>query len=150
MGICPVETEAVTYTRRKVKGKRQADLDQLPQVERHHVLSEEDCICMDCSSKLKEIGSQIVRREVVFIPATLECVNHIQHNYKCWSCSQKDPIDKIIKADIPKPVLNHSMGSSSVIAHVIYQKLEQKVPTYRQESFWNNMGLSVTRRELSN
>lgn len=66
------------------------------------------------------------------------------------TCSQEGPVDKIIKADLPKPVLNHSLGSSFVIAHVIYQKLEQKVPTYRQESFWQNLGLSVTRKELSN
>ena len=146
----PVETEVITYKRKKVKGKRLADLDQLPQVDQHHELLEEDCVCQDCSSPLKEIGSQRIRREVVFIPATLECVNHIQHSYKCLTCSQKSPVDKIIKADLPKPALNHSLGSSSVIAHVIYQKLEQKVPTYRQESFWQNLGLSVTRRELSN
>lgn len=146
----PVETEVITYKRRKVKGKRQADLNQLPQVDQHHKLSEEDCICQNCPSPLKEIGSQCIRREVVFIPATLECLNHIQHSYKCQTCSQNNPVDKIIKADIPKLALNHSLGSSSVIAHVIYQKLEQKVPTYRQESFWQNLGLSVTRRELSN
>ena len=77
----PVETEVITYKRKKVKGKRLADLDQLPQVDQHHELLEEDCVCQDCSSPLKEIGSQRIRREVVFIPATLECVNHIQHSY---------------------------------------------------------------------
>jgi hypothetical protein len=42
------------------------------------------------------------------------------------------------------------MASASIVAEVAYQKIEQKVPTYRQEPYWIRLGLSVSRTELSN
>ena len=63
-------------------------------------------------------------------------VDHIQHAYKCPHCSENGINDKIIKAPVPKAPLNHSLGSSTIIAHTIYQKYQLKVPNYRQEADW--------------
>ncbi|NYS36778.1 IS66 family transposase zinc-finger binding domain-containing protein, partial [Streptococcus danieliae] len=38
---------------------------------------------------LKEIGTELKRRELVFIPAQLKRLDHIQHAYKCQTCSEK-------------------------------------------------------------
>ncbi|MBF9619444.1 transposase [Streptococcus pseudopneumoniae] len=51
-----------------------------------------------------------------------------------------------MKAPIPKAPLAHSLGSASIIAHTIHQK----VPNYRQEEDWARMGLPITRKEISN
>ncbi|WP_057569387.1 IS66 family transposase, partial [Streptococcus pneumoniae] len=88
--------------------------------------------------------------ELVFIPAQLKRVDHIQHAYKCQTCSKNNPSDKIVKAPVPKAPLAHSFGSVSIIAHTIHQKFNLKVPNYRQEEDWARMGLPITRKEISN
>lgn len=116
----------------------------------HYELSEEEQYCSDCHEKLKEIRSWPARKELVFIPAQLKRLDHIQHAYKCEHCSLNNETDKIIKAPVPKAPLAHSYGSSSIIARTIYQKYELKVPAYRQENDWQKMGLPVQRQDLVN
>ncbi|COB56060.1 transposase [Streptococcus pneumoniae] len=144
----PVEREEITYKRKKSKGKRQALLAQFDSEEVHHQV--EESICPDCQGDLKEIGASLQRQELVFIPAQLKRVDHIQHAYKCQTCSKNNPSDKIVKAPIPKAPLAHSLGSASIIAHTIHQKFNLKVPNYRQEEDWARMGLPITRKEISN
>ena len=145
-----VEVETITYTRKKPTGKRQDIFEQFTPELVHHELLGEACVCPECQHALKEIGSCIQRKELVFIPAQLKRVDHIQHSYKCPHCSENGTNDKIIKAPVPKAPLNHSLGSSTIIAHTIYQKYQLKVPNYRQEADWNKMGLPITRKELTN
>lgn len=97
--------EIITYKRKKNKVKRQAVLEAFPAEEVHHELSEADRICSDCHHSLKEIGSWTVRKELVFIPAQIKRLDHIQHAYKCEQCSLNNEADKIIKAAIPKAPL---------------------------------------------
>ncbi|WP_050207081.1 IS66 family transposase, partial [Streptococcus pneumoniae] len=129
-------------------GKRQALLAQFDSEEVHHQV--EESIYPDCQGDLKEIGASLQRQELVFIPAQLKRVDHIQHAYKCQTCSKNNPSDKIVKAPIPKAPLAHSLGSASIIAHTIHQKFNLKVPNYRQEEDWARMGLPITRKEISN
>ncbi len=103
MEMFPVETEEITYKRKKSKGKRQALLAQFDSEEVHHQV--EESICSDCQGDLKEIGATLQRQELVFIPAQLKRIDHIQHAYKCQACSDKNPSDKIVKAPIPKAPL---------------------------------------------
>ena len=144
------EQETITYTRKKIKGRRQDIFQQFTPEFVHHELLGEACVCPECQHALKEIGSSIQRQEIVFIPAQLKRVDHIQHAYKCPHCSENGAHDKIIKAPVPKAPLNHSLGSSSIIAHTIHQKFQLKVPNYRQEADWNKMGLPITRKEMTN
>ena len=144
----PVDTEVITYKRRKVKGKRQVLLSQFKAEEVHHRL--EDCTCPDCHGELKEIGASLQRQELVFIPAQLKRLDHVQHAYKCLKCSQENDRDKIIKAPVPKAPLAHSLGSASIIAHTIHQKFNLKVPNYRQEEDWAKMGLPISRKAMAN
>lgn len=148
--IYPVETEIITYKRRKSRGVRQAIFNQFTPEVVHHELKGEDCTCPDCHGPLKEIGSCVQRQELVFIPAQLKRVDHVQHAYKCQSCSEESHVDKIIKAPVPKAPLAHSLGSASIIAHTIHQKFNLKVPNYRQEEDWTKMGLPITRKEIAN
>lgn len=145
--IPDVAVQTITYKRRKHQRKRADLLENLPAEEVHHEL--DDKHCPDCHHKLVEIGSYPVRQEVVFIPAQLKKLEHIQHTYKCQYCSQRDLVDKFIKAKVPKAPLKHGIGSASLIAHTLYQKYELKVPDYRQESDWQKMGLDLSRQMLN-
>lgn len=130
--------QTITY-KRQAHQKKQADLlAAFPVEEVHHELT--DRSCPDCRHQLMEVGAYPVRKELLFIPAQIKRVDHIQHAYKCLYCSSKNLNDKIIKAVVPKAPLNHSLGSASIIAHTLYQKYEMKVPDYRQESYWRKKG----------
>ena len=139
--------QTITYKRQAHKRKRADLLAALPAEEVHHELGDKHC--PDCHHELIEIGKQSVRQELLFIPAQLKRLDHIQHAYKCKYCSQRNYSDKIIKAAVPKAPLNHGLGSASLIAHSLYQKYEMKVPDYRQESDWKKMGLEVSRQMLN-
>ena len=139
--------QTITYKRQAHKRKRADLLAALPAEEVHHELG--DKYCPDCQHELTEIGKQAVRQELLFIPAQLKRLDHIQHAYKCKYCSRRNYSDKIIKAAVPKAPLNHGLGSASLIAHSLYQKYEMKLPDYRQESDWKKMGLEVSRQMLN-
>ncbi len=93
--------QTITYKRKAHKRKRADLLESIPAEKVHH--------------ELTEIGKQPVRQEVIFIPAQLKKLEHIQHAYKCEYCSQRDLTDKIIKAKLPKTPLKHGLGSASLI-----------------------------------
>ena len=139
--------QTITYKRQAHKRKRADLLAALPAEEVHHELGDKHC--PDCQHELTEIGKQAVRQELLFIPAQLKRLDHIQHAYKCKYCSRRNLSDKIIKAAVPKAPLNHGLGSASLIAHSLYQKYEMKLPDYRQESDWKKMGLEVSRQMLN-
>lgn len=144
------QEETITYKRSKRKTKREVVLAAFPSEEVHHELPEDNRYCSDCQHELKEIGCWAVRKELVFIPAQIKRLDHIGHAYKCEHCSLNNETDEIIKAPIPKASLAHSYGSSSIIAHSIYQKYELKIPAYRQENDWQKLGLPIQRQDLVN
>ena len=143
----PDAIQTITYRRQAHTRKRADLLAGFPAEEVHHEL--DDKHCPNCHHELKEIGAYPIRQELLFIPAQLKRLNHIQHAYKCQYCSQRSLSDKIIKAAVPKAPLNHGLGSPSLIAHTLYQKYELKIPDYRQESDWKKMGLEVSRQMLN-
>lgn len=144
------QEETITYKRSKHKAKREYVLSAFPSEEVHHELPEAEQICSDCQHELKEIGSWTVRKELAFIPAQVKRLDHIGYAYKSEHCSLNNETDKIIKAHVPKAHLAHSYGSSSIIAHSIYQKYELKIPAYRQENDWQKLGLPLQRQDLVN
>ncbi|WP_236154203.1 IS66 family transposase zinc-finger binding domain-containing protein, partial [Lactobacillus delbrueckii] len=76
---CPRITETITYKRRKQVGRKQDILDSLPGEEVHHRL--DDLTCPDCQHELKEIGNFCARQELLYIPAQVKRIDHIQHSY---------------------------------------------------------------------
>ncbi|WP_051932677.1 IS66 family transposase [Carnobacterium inhibens] len=139
--------EETPVRRHKKKGHQKEKLAHLPVVE--HLYREENCTCPQCASAMKEMGKEVVREEVVYIPARLENHRHIRLSYSCPSC-EKYGETSIIKAEVPKSPLSGSFASASLIAETIYQKFQQKVPTYRQEAHWTMMNFDIKRTNISN
>ena len=116
---CPRITEIITYKRRKQVGRKQDILASLPGEQVHYRL--DSLTCPDCRHELKEIGLFCARQELLYVPAKVKRIDHIQHPYKCQHCSDKAPADKIIKA-----------------------------PAYRQEKDLRRMGLPLDHKTASN
>lgn len=109
--------------------------------------------CPVCQSDLVKVGSKVVRSEVVYEPAVVKVVQHVQDIYKCKTCGKEgseNPRDTFVKAGTPKPVLPHSIVSPSVAARILYQKYDMGMPLNRQEKDWYNLGLVVNRQTMAN
>ncbi|RDU23247.1 hypothetical protein DWV06_10755 [Anaerosacchariphilus polymeriproducens] len=71
---------------------------------------------------------------------------------KCEKCEKKDSENKspvFVKAEIPAPVLPHSISTPSLVAQVMYQKFVMGLPFNRQEKDWFRMGLVLTRADMA-
>lgn len=133
-------------------GIREEMLENLPtEVIRYEV--ETDGGCPVCEGDLIKVGSKVVRSEVVYEPAVLKVVQHVQDIYKCKNCGRdgsENPKDTFVKAGTPKPVLPHSIVSPSVAARILYQKYDMGIPLNRQEKDWYNLGFVVNRQTMAN
>ena len=110
-------------------------------------------VCPICGEELKEIGKKLIRQEIKFIPATIKIIEYVEYRYKCTDCGtegSKNENSVFVKSDVPKPILNHSFASPSLVAEVMYQKYFSGMPLYRQEQMWSDRGLVLPRSMMAN
>ena len=111
--------------------------------DRVYDLDEEERACPRCGGRVECIGKELVREVFEYVPAKLTLVRYWQMSYRCPAC-RKNGRSVIVRASVPKPLLNHSMVSASVVAEVMYQKYGNAMPLYRQETAWKQLGVSFT------
>lgn len=152
------ETEKiVVHKKKKTKkvqsGIKKAELKNIETETREYILEDDKLNCPECGSKLKKIGTEVVRQEIEYIPAKLKLVNYVRNIYKCDKCgtegSEKET-PTIIKTKTPRALLSHSFASASLATEVIYQKYYMGVPLYRQEKVWDDRGLILPRSMTAN
>lgn len=145
------EDEEITVPthKRKKKGTKASKMAAFPQKEVHHECNEKERQCPNCGDQMNELGTQKVRDEIAFHQAKLETLQHIQHSYCCKTCERSGET-VIKKATVPKPLISNSLGSASVVTETIRQKFEMNVPAYRQIKYWHQIGLDITRENISN
>lgn len=145
------EDEPIKKRPKKVVHRKSMDLSQLPQNTRDYTLDTEDQICPGCGKMMADIGRTAVRKEVDFVPVKLLATTVYQHTYVCTNEQCLQDHGKVItkKADVPKPVISHSMASNAAVTESILTKFIYKVPDYRQEKLWHNRGADFTRQALS-
>jgi len=145
----PVLEEVITYRRRKQQGQREEMLKDLPVevIEYHLPLEEQVCSC--CGEDLHEMSTE-VRQELKIVPAKVSVVKHVRHVYACRRCEREDVKTPIVTAPMPRPVLPGSLASASSMAYIMGQKYVEGLPLYRQEQYWANLGVELSRQTLAN
>ena len=149
--------EEVTVYRKKKSKERKSGIkkSELKNVEievKEYKINEEEK-CPVCEGELVEVGKEVVRQEITYIPAKFVLTNYVQYTYKCKECGGKNSDNAsftFVKTKIPNPVLTHSFISSSLATEVIYQKYYLGVPLYRQEKMWDDKGLVLPRNMMAN
>ena len=147
--VAPDSSVEVKGHKRKKRTSREEMLKDIPHEEKVCELPEERMNCDTCGTRLVAVGKKHVRTEVQRIPAQIKIVDYYQMVYKCPGCEEKDDKPKITGAPVPQPVLQHSMVSASVAAHVLLQKYQNAMPLYRQEAEWEELGLKIPRATLA-
>ena len=152
------KTEEITVYRKKKNKKnpsgiKKAALKDVETVTEEYKLEDAQKVCPVCGAELKEIGKEVVRQEVEYVPAKLILKNYVRYSYKCTKCGTEESEKEtatIVKTKTPKPLLPHSFVSPSLASEVIYQKYYMGAPLYRQEKMWDDLGLVLPRNMMAN
>ena len=149
-GLPEPTLETITYNRRKkAKGRREAQLADLPVEEIEYRIPEDERVCHQCSGALHEMGSD-VRQELKIVPAQVSVVKHVRFKYACRHCQQEETTTPILTATMPKPAFPNSIASPSAVAHIMTQKFIMGAPLYRQEQQFERQGIDLHRQTMAN
>lgn len=144
--------EEITYKRAK-KNNTTGKKDNLANLERiviEHKLEGDDLKCKECGNELIEIGVKSKKEILKYVPAKLIVEEHIMYSYACKSCEKETGEIKIISSETPKTIFYNSMASNELIAHTITLKYQHAMPLYRQQSYFDMMGATLSRQTLCN
>ena len=144
----PIKNEKGRLAPRKGHA-RQALLSGLDVDEIEYHAGDESLFCKRCGTKLRILGKEVVREELQYIPAQLKVIKHIRIAYECPKCKHSDH-PYIVKTNVPRSLMNHSLASASSVAYTMYQKYVNAVPLYRQEKDWERLGLKLSRATMAN
>ena len=147
--IPDIESTVKAHTR-KAKTTLEEKIKGIPVEEILVDLSEEEKICPQCNTQLKLIGRETIRHEIEYIPAQVKVKKYVSLHYGCPECKETEE-PYIIKAKTEqKPLMKHSLASSSSVAWTMYQKYANGMPLYRQEKDWKQYGIELSRSTLAN
>ena len=144
--------EEITYKRAK-KNNYTGKKDNLANLERvviEHKLEGEDLKCEECGEELTPIGVKSRKEIVKYISAKLIIEEHVVYSYACKACEKAIGESKIVSAEVPKTIFYNSMASNELIAHTIILKYQHAMPLYRQETYFDMMGATLSRQTLCN
>ena len=144
--------EEITYKRTK-KNNTTGKKDNLANLERkviEHKLEGDDLKCKTCGEELVEIGIKSKKEIIKYVPAKLIIEEHIMYSYACKSCEKETGESNIISTESPKTIFYNSMASNELIAHTITLKYQHAMPLYRQQSYFDMMGATLSRQTLCN
>jgi transposase len=143
------EFEEINYQRKKRSGQRGEDLSALPVEVIEYDLSQSEQTCPDCGWTLYSAGQE-VRRELKIIPAEVKVLEHRTAVYGCRHCENHSDHVPVIKAPAPEPLIQGSLASASLVAHIMHQKYVMSMPLYRQEQAFLRDGIPLSRQTMAN
>jgi transposase len=142
--------EEITYKRKKKeKGHREEMLKDLPVETIEYRLSEEEQICDACGGDLHEMSKEVTR-EIEIIPPQVKVIEHVRYVYACGDCEKSGITTPVKTAPMPKRALPGSIASAETIAHVMTQKYMFGVTLYRQEIYWKQLDIEISRQTMAN
>ena len=136
------------HTRKKKRSYDEIYKD-LPVEEVIYDVPDDDKICNKCAEELKFLKYEI-RKEIKIIPAKISVVEHKKAVYVCKNCDKSGIESNFVTAKAPKPLIEKSLVSPSIISEIINQKYCLGVPLYRLESHFKNMQINLTRQTMAN
>lgn len=139
----PVEEDVIQPHHRKSKGKREADLKDLPVEVISHTLSEERLQDVFGTDGWKQLPDEIYKR-VRVQPAVYTVEEHHVAVY-----AGKDN-QTIIKVDRPKDLLRNSLLTPSLAASIMNAKYVNGLPLYRISQEFLRNDIHISRQVMAN
>ena len=135
------EIHPSSYKRKKSKGKREADLRDLPVTVINHKLTPKE-LDDKLGKGWKELPEQVYKK-LTFHPASFEVEEHHVGVY-----AGKD--DTIIRAPHPKNLLDKSLVTPSLAAGIFNYKFVNSQPIARLESEFKRQDVNLSRQVMCN
>ncbi|MCP5005804.1 MAG: IS66 family transposase [Planctomycetes bacterium] len=132
----------------KKKPKRRPLPVDLPRDEKIHDINESDKTCTCCGGELHEID-RMRSEKLVFIPAQIKVVEHVRLKYGCRCCDNNGINSKIKIAPVPASPIPKGIATSSLLSQIVVSKYQYGLPLYRQESMFEQHGISLSRKTMS-
>lgn len=136
------ESETITYTRRKGRGKKKPFPEHLPREEKIIDLPEEQKVCPHDGTRLKQIGEERTEK-VKTQPARTSIVIEIKKKYACAHCDSHVAQPKV------NSLLPGTVATAELIAFLIYSKFFQGLPLYRLEEQYKLQGIDIKRGTMA-
>lgn len=153
------ETERISYTRKRRKGRRALPED-LPRNTIIHELTEEQRRCGnkgcpkwgECG-KLRPLIGEETREELEFIPAQIRVNRHVYRKYgqiACEAAAEEERVPTVISAPREKRMVRGGIATASLLSHVVASKFADGLPLYRQERIFARLGIRISRQSMCN
>jgi transposase len=152
------ETEQISYTRRKKKGRKPID-DSLPRTIIIHELSEderrcgnESCPLFGTCEKMRPVIGEQTREELEFIPAQIIVKRHVYRSYGKIDCERQavgdEEIPEVISAPREKRLVPRSIATASLLSFIVVSKFADALPYYRLERILARIGVHISRQTI--
>lgn len=95
----------------------------------------------------RDINSDEIVKRLIYIPAQYKILKIVIHKYEVIENGER----KIVRAEntMENP-LGKTNVSSSLVSHIIYDKIVKSLPLYRQEKDLNTNGIPISRQCMAN
>jgi len=141
------EIEVPSHTRKK-PGRKSLP-ENLPRVDRIHDIDESEKTC-SCGCKKSCIGQEVTE-ELDYIPARLQVIRHIRLKYACKGCEGLgSTTPPVVIAPAPVQLIEKSIATPGLLAHVLTAKFVDALPFYRQEKQFSRLGITLKRATMCN
>ena len=120
----------------------------LPREEVLHDLPEAQKTCTCCGHALHRMGEEC-SEQLAFIPASIKVVRHVRPKYSCRQCEQQGTEVNILVVPAPATLLPRSIATPSLLAQIISSKFQFSLPLYRQEQWFAQLGIELSRQTMS-
>ena len=110
--------------------------------------SEKTCAC---GAKLTRIGEEISEK-LHITPPEIYVEQTVRPKYACRKCEgTEDENNPTVRIRQPEPsIIPKSIVSPSLLSTIITQKFEMHLPYYRQEKQFRQIGVTISRQDMSN
>lgn len=112
-------------------------------------LTDEEKRCPVCGTEMVPIGTEVIRREVEFIPARYEVAEYVATTYECPQCRQTEEPQFIKDEGCPPALIEKSYATSSLVAGILKNKFVLGLPFYRQEQDLKRSGILISRASMA-
>jgi transposase len=142
------DTIVVPAHRRSKRGRKPLP-ENLPRVEVIHDLADEEKVC-PCGAPLSRIGQDICEK-LDYIPAKVRVLRHVRFKYACKACQGVEDDGPTVKiAPAPVQLIEKSMATEGLLAHIIVSKFADALPLYRQQKIFARLGIELSRATMAN
>ena len=109
-------------------------------------VTEQVCDC--CQGSLHKIGES-VSEKLEFVPAHIKVIQTVRPKYACKQCEKTGTSNHIKTAPMPPSPIPKGIATASLLSQLITAKYQYGLPLYRQESMFNDYGISLSRQTMS-